>query len=65
MFSGAIPEKTLQRMGKIYPGKPLKTKNRRELLASLKPKDWQYLRADNGDMPVAHVPAVAAKAMTA
>jgi hypothetical protein len=56
MFSGAIPEKTLQRMGKIYPGKPLKTKNRRELIASLKPKDWQYLRADNGDMPIGYVP---------
>ena len=39
----AIPEKTLQRMGKIYPGKPMKAKNRRELIASLKPKDWQYL----------------------
>ncbi|MEJ7710978.1 MAG: hypothetical protein WKF84_14215 [Pyrinomonadaceae bacterium] len=22
-----------------------------ELLASLKPKHWQYLRADNGDVP--------------
>ena len=59
MFSGAISEKNLQRMGKIYRGKPLKTKNRRELLASLKPKDWQYLRADNGDMPIAHAPQVA------
>jgi hypothetical protein len=56
MFSGAISEKNLQRMGKIHRGKPLKTKNRRELLASLKPKDWQYLRADNGDMPVEYVP---------
>jgi hypothetical protein len=52
-------------MGKIYAGKPLKTKNRRELLASVKPKDWQYLRPDNGDMPVAHVPQAAAQAMTA
>ena len=43
-------------MGKIYPGKPLKTKNRKELIASLKPKDWQYLRADNGDMPIEYVP---------
>ena len=61
MFSGALSEKTLQRMGKIYTGKPLKTKNRRELLASLKPKDWQYLRADNGDMPFEHVPLAAAQ----
>jgi hypothetical protein len=51
MFSGAISEKNLQRMGKIYRGKPLKVKTRAELIASLKPKDWQYLRADNGDMP--------------
>ena len=44
-------------MGKIYPGKPMKTKNRKELIASLKPKDWQYLRADNGDMPVDYAPS--------
>jgi hypothetical protein len=52
-------------MGKIYRGKPLITKNRAELLASLKPKDWQYLRADNGDMPVEYVPRAAAQAMAA
>jgi hypothetical protein len=63
MFSGAISEKNLQRMGKIYSGKPLKVKTRRELLASLKPKDWQYLRADNGDLPVQHVPHMAAHAV--
>jgi radical SAM superfamily enzyme YgiQ (UPF0313 family) len=51
MFSGAISEKRLARMGKIYTGKPLKTKTRAELIASLKPKDLQHLRADNGDLP--------------
>jgi hypothetical protein len=65
MFSGAIPEKTLQRMGKIYPGKPLKTKNRAELIASLKPKDWQHLRADNGDMPLDYAPPQVLTARTA
>jgi hypothetical protein len=35
MFSGAISEKNLQRMGKIYSGKPMKVKSRKELLASL------------------------------
>lgn len=55
MFSGAISEKNLQRMGKIYRGKPLKVKSRKELIASLKPKDWQYLRADNGDLPMEFV----------
>ena len=63
MFSGAISEKNLQRMGKIYPGKPLKVKSRKELIASLKPRDWQYLRADNGDLPVEYVPPVAARAV--
>lgn len=51
MFSGAISEKRLARMGKIYLGKPMETKNRRELVATLKPKMLQYLRADNGDLP--------------
>lgn len=56
MFSGAISEKTLARLGKIYMGKPLKTKTRRELIASLKPHYWQYLRADNGDLPDGYTP---------
>lgn len=51
MFSGALSEKRLARMGKIYLGKPMETKNRRELVATLKPKMLQYLRADNGDLP--------------
>src|SRR5215813_8605797 len=48
MFSGAISEKNLQKMGKIYIGKPLKTKSRKELIANLRPNYLQYLRADNG-----------------
>src|SRR3989454_508308 len=56
MFSGALSEKTLERMGKIYIGKPLKTKTRKELLASVKPHYWQYLRADNGDLPEGYTP---------
>ncbi|HWX41400.1 MAG TPA: radical SAM protein [Blastocatellia bacterium] len=51
MFSGAISERNLGRLGKIYVGKPLKTKSRAELIAGLKPHYWQYLRADNGDLP--------------
>jgi radical SAM superfamily enzyme YgiQ (UPF0313 family) len=51
MFSGAISEKNLARMGKIYVGKPLKTKTRKELIASVKPHYWKYFRADNGDLP--------------
>ncbi len=56
MFSGAISEKRLERMGKIYIGKPLKTKTRKELIASVKPHYWQYFRADNGDLPEGYTP---------
>jgi len=56
MFSGAISEKNLERMGKIYIGKPLKTKTRKELIASMKPHYLQYLRADNGDLPDGYAP---------
>ena len=56
MFSSIIPEKLLGRMGKIYLGRPLKTKSRRELIASLKPHYWQFLRADNGDLPDGYTP---------
>jgi len=51
MFSGVIPEHILERMGKIYVGKPLKTKTRKELLASVRPNYWPYFREDNGDLP--------------
>lgn len=65
MFSGAVSEKNLQRLGKIYRGKPMKVKTRKELIASLKPKDWRYLRADNGDLPVEYSAPIAAHAMAA
>ena len=51
MFAGAAPEGVLQRMGKIHVGKPMATKNRRELIASMRPNYLKYLRADNGDLP--------------
>jgi hypothetical protein len=51
MFAGVAPEKILQRMGKIYVGRPLVTRNRRELIASLRPNYLKHLRADNGDLP--------------
>ncbi len=56
MFSGAFSEKTLERMGKIYVGKPLKTKSRQELIASVRPHYWQYFRPDNGDLPANGAP---------
>jgi hypothetical protein len=51
MFSGAISEELLRRMGKIYIGRPLTIKNRKELIASVRPNYWQYFRADNGGLP--------------
>lgn len=51
MFSGLFSEKRLAKMGKIYPGKPVDLMSRKELLATLKPKQMQYIREDTGDMP--------------
>ena len=54
MFSGLMSEKRLAKMGKIYSGKPIDILNRKELLATLKPKQTQYLREDCGDLPEAY-----------
>ena len=51
MFSGAISEKTLARFGKIYLGKPLKVKTRKELIRGVRPNYWPFFRPDNGDIP--------------
>ena len=51
MFSGILSEKRLEKMGKIYMGKPFETKSRKELIATLRPKQLQYLRKDCGDLP--------------
>ena len=51
MFSGALSEKRLEKMGKIYVGKPLKTLSRAELIKTVSPKMWKHFREDNGDMP--------------
>jgi len=56
MFSGILSEKTLHRLGKIYIGKLLNSKTRKELIATLRPKDLQFLRADNGDLPEDYIP---------
>jgi radical SAM superfamily enzyme YgiQ (UPF0313 family) len=56
MFAGAMPEKWMERMGKVYIGRPLKTKSRKELLASVRPNFWQYFRPDNGDLPEGYNP---------
>ena len=52
-FCGALPESWMVKTGKLYGGKPLKVKTRAELLASIRPNYWKYLRKDNGDVPQA------------
>jgi radical SAM superfamily enzyme YgiQ (UPF0313 family) len=52
MFSGSLSEGVLAKMGKIYVGRPIEIKTRAELLASLRPNYWRFLRHDNGDVPV-------------
>jgi hypothetical protein len=51
MFASALPEWLMGKMGKIYVGKPLQVKTRKELLRTIKPHQWQYLRPDCGDLP--------------
>jgi hypothetical protein len=46
-----LAEEMMASMGKIYLGKRLKTKTRKELLATIRPNQWQYLREDCGDLP--------------
>jgi hypothetical protein len=41
----------MARLGKIYRGKPMAVKSRKELLAAIKPQHWKHLRPDNGDLP--------------
>ena len=41
----------MAKMGKIYLGKPLTIKTRKELLATIKPAMRQFVRADTGDIP--------------
>jgi hypothetical protein len=53
MFSSALPERLMGAMGKIHVGTPLAVKTRKELLATIKPHQWRYLRADNGEIPEA------------
>ncbi len=51
MFCSALPENMLYSMGKLYKGRPINVKTRAELLASIKPNYWKYLREDAGDLP--------------
>jgi hypothetical protein len=51
MFTSMFPERLMEKMGKIYRGRSLAVKSRKELLATVKPQHWKHLREDNGDLP--------------
>ena len=51
MFASALPERLMDWMGKIHVGRPIHVKTRKELLQTIRPHQWQYLRQDNGDLP--------------
>jgi hypothetical protein len=51
MFASAVSERSLGRLGKIHVSRRLAIKTRKELLAAIKPHQWQYLRKDTGDLP--------------
>ena len=51
LFASALPEWLMAKLGKIYRGKPLPIKSRKELLATIKRQHWKHLRPDNGDLP--------------
>jgi hypothetical protein len=51
LFASTIPEWLMAKMGKIYLGKPLAIKTRKELLKTIKPSMRQFVRTDTGDIP--------------
>jgi hypothetical protein len=57
MFASVLPEAIMKRMNRIYAARPLAIKNRRELLATVKPSQRQYLPIDAGDLPDDITPA--------
>jgi radical SAM superfamily enzyme YgiQ (UPF0313 family) len=51
MFSSALPESVMSKMGKLYANKPITIKSRKELLATVRSNQRKFLRADTGDLP--------------
>jgi hypothetical protein len=52
MFASAMPESWMKKLGRLYPGRPLQVKTRRELLATIKPGHRRFIRPDTGDLPL-------------
>lgn len=51
MFSSAMPESMMARLGKLYAPRPLAIKTRKELLETVRASQRRFLRADTGDLP--------------
>ena len=52
MFASALPENADgARWARFTSAGRCTIKTRKELLATIKPHQWQFLRADTGDMP--------------
>jgi radical SAM superfamily enzyme YgiQ (UPF0313 family) len=56
MFASALPEGLMAKMGRIYRGRPIEAKTRRQLLATIRPGHRQFVRADTGDLPAGWTP---------
>jgi radical SAM superfamily enzyme YgiQ (UPF0313 family) len=51
LFAGLLPESWLVRLGGLHRGQPLAIRTRAELLTTIRPHHWKFLRADTGDLP--------------
>jgi Radical SAM superfamily len=51
MFTSALPERTIMRLGKLHQGEPLHPKSRHELLTAIRRNYWKHFREDAGDLP--------------
>jgi len=51
MFAGVAPERILKRFGKLHVGRAVTIRSRKELLSTIKPHQWRYIRPDTGDLP--------------
>jgi radical SAM family protein len=56
VFTSAMPEWLMAKMGKIHMGRPMRIKTRRELLETIKPHHREFVRLDTGDIPDDYVP---------
>jgi hypothetical protein len=53
MFAGVLPRALILKAGRLHRGRPLEPKTRAELLRSINPNYWKFLRPDTGDVPAA------------